>query len=157
MKAPPQLQNKNPVGRPRGSMTPENKLRMKTEQMLKKKIYRIADKLFQAQAVPALGTYRIIIKVDVGGIPIIETVHDIKEIDRLLTTCIHGKDFWIVEGSKPDWKAADAMLDRGYGKAKETLDLNADLKFSLKELAERRAGIEQQMLQGEYKDITGNE
>ena len=43
-----------------------------------------------------------------------------------------------------DWRAGNALFDRAYGKAKETVDLNGNVVFSLKGLAEKRAQLEQE-------------
>lgn len=125
-------------GRPKGSLSPETKLKIKAEKVLKKRIYKITDKLFNAQAVVALGSYKMVVKKVEAGIISFETVRDDERMQDLLDNGIHGQDYLILAGAIPEWKAADALLNRAYGKAKESLALDVDVKFSLKGLAERR-------------------
>lgn len=126
-------------GRPVGTMTKETKLRMKSTATMQRRIYRIADKLIGAQIVSALGSYKIVVKsVDADGIISFETVREEKRMQELLDNGIHGKDYLIVAGAIPDWKAGNALLDRGFGKPKESLELSGEVSFSLRALAERR-------------------
>jgi len=107
---------------------------------IKQAIERRANKLIEAQSVVALGTYKMVEVFEEtneqgASIQRLETVRDIKRMDELLETGKQGQDYFILEGSKPDWKAANALLDRGFGKAKESIDLNnPDGNFSLKDL-----------------------
>jgi hypothetical protein len=130
-------------GRSKGSLSPHTKLKMKTEQLIKRRIFRMAEKLISSQSVAALGTYKVItLSIDeVTGQKKVTTIRDEKHITELLDHGEYGKDYLIVAGAEPDWKAANALLDRAYGKAKETLDLNGEIKFSLKDLADRREGL----------------
>lgn len=125
-------------GRPVGTMTKETKLRMKSTATMQRRIYRIADKIIGAQIVSALGSYKIVVKSVLDGIISFETVRDEKRMQELLDNGIHGEDYLIVAGAIPDWKAGNALLDRGFGKAKESLELSGDVSFSLRALAQRR-------------------
>lgn len=71
----------------------------------------------------------------------VETIRDEKRIENLLDTAELGVDYFIVVGALPDNKAADSILNRAWGKPAETLDVNVEHKFSLKDLAARRDAI----------------
>jgi hypothetical protein len=45
------------------------------------------------------------------------------DMQRLIDTGVLGKDYLIVIGSEPDHKAAANLLDRGFGRPTETIDL----------------------------------
>lgn len=125
-------------GRPPGSLSAETRLKIKSEKLLRKRIYRITDKLFNSQAIAAIGTHKVVVMTKKDGIVSVETVREIERIDDLIENGVYGKDYLIVAGAEPDWKAANALLDRGYGKAKESIAVDVDVKFSLKGLAQRR-------------------
>lgn len=131
-------------GRPKGSLQPETILKIKTESAVRQHIFKMAKKLIDAQVITALGTHKMVIMTkDDEGVMHVETVRDEKHMNDLLETGVYGRDYLIVAGSAPDWKAANALLDRGYGKAKESLAVEVDVKFSLKGLAERRRELAQ--------------
>lgn len=127
-------------GRPKGSLTLEQKAKMRSMLDLRKHGYRRAKKIFDAQAVVALGTHKMleIITDPLTHLKSFHKVNDEKRIDHFLDEGEYGQDYIIVVGTMPDAKAGNMILDRLYGKAKETLDLNVDVKFSLKDLEERR-------------------
>lgn len=151
---PPPKKNKG--GRPKGSLDPHTKLKNKTEKELQKRIFAAADKLFRSQAVVALGTWIMLKKsLNAEGNIEFQKVNDIQEIEKELATGVHGLDYVIVAGSKPDAKAANMLLDRGYGKARENISVTDMTPFSLKALAERRALLDaeqdRQLLDDEQK------
>lgn len=109
---------------------------------MKQRIFAMADKLLNAQAIAALGTHRmIVLSLDDDGKKHIETVRDEKRMDNLLEKGVYGEDYLILAGAEPDWKAADALLTRALGKPKETLDVNHNV-FSLTALAKSRRNVE---------------
>ena len=90
----------------------------------------------------AVGTHRMVtVTRDDEGKAHVETVRDVVMIDELLARGKYGEDYLILEGSAPDWRAADALLNRALGKAKETVEHTGDVKFSLTALAKQRRGL----------------
>lgn len=130
-------------GRPKGSLSKTTLLKQKMQTAFNQRVYRMTDKLLSSQVIAALGTHRMVVitKGD-DGKPQLETVRDQKRMDNLLDIGEYGKDYMILSGAEPDWKAANALLDRAYGKAKESLEVDATVKFSLKGLAERRKSLD---------------
>lgn len=109
---------------------------------MKQRIFAMADKLLNAQAIAALGTHRmVVLSFDEEGKKHIETVRDEKRMDTLLDTGVYGQDYLILAGAEPDWKAAESLLTRALGKPKETLDVNHNV-FSLTQLAKSRKDLE---------------
>lgn len=125
-------------GRPARAMTADQKLKFRTELEIRKLGYRRAKKIINAQTIAALGTHKMIVIRKVQGKNVAIKITDEKEINRLLDEGEYGVDYLVVVGTMPDAKAGNMILDRIYGKAKETLDLNLDVKFSLKDLEARR-------------------
>lgn len=126
-------------GRPAGSLSAQGKLKLKMNKVFNTRVYKITSKLFEAQAVVAFGTYKMIrMYKDEAGMPHVETIRDEKRMQNLLDTGQYGTDYIVVAGEQPDWKAADALLNRAYGKPKESLELSGEVSFSLRALAERR-------------------
>lgn len=131
--------NAQRAGRKKGKLLPKTIEKQKTLQAFNERVFQMADKLLNAQAVMALGSYKmIVIKKDSLGMDHVETIRDEKRMQKLLDTGTLGKDYFIVVGKLPDFKAGNALLDRAYGKAKETLGVEGELKFSLVRLAEER-------------------
>ncbi len=89
-----------------------------TLKMIEEQIQSRASKLIDSQFAAAVGTFRLMKwKKKVGFVP----VYDEEEINELLATGESGVDYRFLEASAPDWKAADALLNRGFGKAKESV------------------------------------
>lgn len=108
--------------------------------MMNRRIGKFANKIISAQAIVAMGTHKMVRKyMGSDGIPHVETIRDEKTMQDLIDNGEYGKDYLILVQSMPDWKAGNALLDRKYGKAKETIDLNVDTKFSLHDLADTRS------------------
>jgi hypothetical protein len=57
--------------------------------------------------------------------------------------------YYFLTTKEPDNNAIDSLLNRVHGKAKEAIDVNVNVKFSLKELAERRKNL----LLGKVTDV----
>jgi hypothetical protein len=91
---------------------------------IRQRVFAMSDKLVDAQAVIALGTWKMLRPfIGEDGLPHTETIRDMDAMQDLIDNGIHGKDYLIVAGTEPDHKAADALLNRAYGKPTETLDL----------------------------------
>lgn len=130
-------------GRAKGQLAKSTLIKLKATQRFNDRVFKITDKLFDAQAVVALGTYKMIrMYKDESGMPHVETIRDETRMQNLLDTGQYGVDYIVVAGEAPDWKAANALLDRAYGKAKESIHVEGEVKFSLKNLAEERKAFE---------------
>ena len=118
-------------GRPKSLEVTKRELSESNRQLARKKIISritiFADKLVNSQMIVALGTHKmIIVKKDaVTGEVHVETVRDEERMQSFLDTGVYGKDYLIVAGAEPDWKAANALLDRAFGKAVESVDLTS--------------------------------
>lgn len=129
-------------GRPKG-ITAATKAKLKAQKLLDIRIAKMADKLLNSQAIVALGTHRMVtVEIDEDGKKHIKTIRDEDRMQKLLDEGEYGIDYMILEGSKADWKAGNALLDRAFGKAKESLALSGEVTFSLKTLVDRRKAIE---------------
>lgn len=134
------LQNlaKAPIGRPKGAKSASTLLRERAKLNFEKRASKMSSKLYNAQAVQALGSWKMITIKIIDGVKTVTTIRDEKEIEKLLD---HGEinvDYFLVVGAMPDYKASDAILNRAWGKPKESIDLDVNVKVSLKELAEKR-------------------
>ena len=110
-------------GRPKGKKNKATLDREKVQAAVRAQILKMADKLIRSQAITAIGTHKVVVmSKDADGAPVVETIRNIKKIDELFATGVYGKDYLIVAASEPDWKAADALLNRGLGKATEHVD-----------------------------------
>ena len=112
------------AGRKRGSKGKTTLEREEIAQRVRDVIAGRAQSLIDAQTVSALGYHKIVVREEVDGMPKLTQVHDKDEIERLIIEGTLGEDYFIIVGSKPDWKAADALLDRSLGKAISYVDLS---------------------------------
>jgi len=115
-------------GRPKGSVSKETKMRLAKEKEMHNRIVKSVDALLNSQMVLAKGT-SFLFKIDVNksgnqrGKPVLVTKQ--KEIEEFLA----GKKeeekgvYYFITTDKPDNKAIDSMLDRVFGKAKQSMDL----------------------------------
>ncbi len=143
------------AGRPPGLKNKKTLEREKVQEAINNRIFAMADKLISAQQIQALGTHKMVrMFKDEMGKPSVETIRDEKRMQKLLDEGQYGKDYVIVVGTLPEYKAADALLNRGFGKPAESLKLEGNVTFTLRGLAERRQMIkaeEEQKLLDENK------
>jgi hypothetical protein len=113
-----------------------------TEEMF----FGMSKKLFQAQSIVAVGTHRMVaLTKDEDGKVHVETIRDERRMDNLLRDGIYGKDYLIVEGNVPDWRAADAMQNRYFGKPTENVNHSGSIDlFALHEAADELDAKEKQ-------------
>lgn len=132
------------VGRPKGVVNKETLLKQKAQKEMNIRIAKMAGKLLNAQAIVATGTHKVVTfeTDEKTGEKKFTVVRDEKEIEDLLTNGKYGEDYLVLEASPADWKAANALLDRVFGKAKESIDISGEVKFTLRGLAERRKVID---------------
>lgn len=118
-------------GRPKGSLSPKTLQRERTLAELRKMIAAKADVLFRAQMAVACGlSFLFRIDVDEEGkrkkAEHVTCESEIKEYFEL-----HhgepgemGKAFYYVTTIKPDNQAIDSLLNRTFGRPKETVELS---------------------------------
>ena len=136
-------------GRKLGSKMPatierEKKALTRTEvfEELTQKTFGLSHKLLEAQTVTALGTYIIAtIHVNENGEKKLTRVRDLERIEKILNTGVVGKDYIIVEGHLPDWRAVESLFNRFYGKPTEHVQFSGIV--SLAEMAKEASTIEQ--------------
>lgn len=146
-------------GRPAGAVSAQTKRKQLGAKRIIDRVYKMTDKLIDAQAIVALGSHKML-RTFVGedGMPHVETIRDEERMQKLIDEGVYGKDYVIVVGAMPDHRAVTALLDRVYGKPKETIELQGEVKFSLKGLAERRAQVEApQIAEAEIIDVIPKE
>lgn len=111
-------------GRPPGSKNKSTLEKQKVQEAIQQQIMKIAKRLISSQQIAAQGTHKMIaLTKDSSGKLVTETIRDMKRMEELLETGEYGKDYLIVAGADPDWKAADALLNRALGKPVESLEL----------------------------------
>lgn len=133
---------KLPTGRPAGVKNKLTLLKEKQRDKFDKSIALMSRKLTNVQAIVALGTHKMVRMFKGSDDKMhVETIRDEKRMQNLLDTGIYGVDYVIVVGEMPEWKAANALLDRTFGKASETIKVSGEVQFSLKLLAVQRKEI----------------
>ena len=127
----------NKGGRPKGSKNPSTLERDRVAEAMRQRVYKLAGKLMNAQSSLALGIahlYRID-EIKKGNKttrskPILITSQS--EIENYLENSDEGQP-WVDEDSKayyfittvkPDNQAINSLLDRSFGKAKESVELS---------------------------------
>lgn len=144
------------AGRPKGKKNLATIQKEKVEQAMKDRIMKKTSRLINAAMVPALGQifiYKIEEEVTGSGPKGGEykkrkhtLVTNPHEIERALNFMDgegaakdpNGDDYYYVTTKEPDHKAIEMLLNRAFGKPKETLDANINHTFSLRVLAQRR-------------------
>lgn len=115
------------AGRKKGGQNASTKLRDAAHSKFKDKAAKIAQTLLRAQTVEAIGYHRIIaITIDREGNKHVETIKDEKKIEKLLAEGTLGVDYHIIAGKDPNYKASDAILNRAFGRPKETVELQGE-------------------------------
>lgn len=130
------------AGRPKGKLNRLTVLKEKARIGFETDIAKMARKLTSAQAIAAVGTHKMIRIFMRDGVKATEIIRDEKRMEDLLINGVYGKDYIIVEGRPGDYRAANALLDRTFGKAKENIKLDGEVKFSLIALAQRAEQME---------------
>lgn len=125
-------------GRPPTKMREASRIAARERASMNHSIALRTRKIVDAQTVSAIGTYHLLELIRDPKNPQIiwerRIVRDIKRQEKFLDEATYGEDFIIVEGTPPDWRAGDALLNRAYGKPKETLEIEGEVSFKLKAL-----------------------
>ena len=109
-------------GRKKGSKLPKTLEKLKQLEALKQRVFAMTNKLVNAQAMIALGTHKMICVHKTAEGMKAETVRDEDRMQSFLDTGVYGKDYLIVVGKEPDFRAGDALLNRAYGKPTESVE-----------------------------------
>lgn len=115
-------------GRPKGTQSEHTKLMVKAKQKFNARASKLAMRLLSSQAIIALGTHTLM-RLD----PLTKkatVVRDDKEIEAVFNEfanvddsgIVNGKYYFITHG-EPNNMAIESILNRVWGKAKESLDL----------------------------------
>lgn len=118
-----------------------------------------ANNLFNAQASIALGTSYLFrvdkyeVKIGKGETEfrkkpavIVTDPNEIKDyVDFVANGGVYNEEdeteYYYIHTAKPDNNAIDSMLNRTFGRAKETIEIDENITISLKDLAEERLKI----------------
>lgn len=149
-------------GRKPGPLAALRKLEIAKRHAMEKLIYKKTAPLIRAGMIPALGqtfVYRIDEERDSKG-KLLSRKHvlvtDPHEIEKALDKMEEGGQdpddaYYYVTAKEPDHKAIEMLLNRAYGKPKESLTIDGEVKFSLKALADHRKDLKEDAI-----DITDN-
>lgn len=118
-------------GRPEGSKNKSTLEQQKTKEAFVRRVNKNADKLFNAQLSIATGTQMLfMIKTDSKGNrrkP--EIVTDVETISRFLDenegvdgTLDDDTEYYFMTTARPDNSAIESLINRSFGKAKESID-----------------------------------
>lgn len=158
-------------GRPKGKLKPETLERMRVEKQLKLRIYRKAGRLLKSMFEAAEGesfVFRIDKKTGPKGGETVEhvLVTDPIEIKNFLneTNGTSGEidgNYYYIKTKPADWRAIEAIYDRGFGKSTQNIDLDVNVnpyeQFSEQEIIERITEIIKQGGINPLTPSTGNE
>ena len=140
-------------GRKAGAVSLVRKLELKQKEVMERMIYKKTAPLIRAGMISAMGqnfVYRIDEERDSKG-KLLNRKHvlvtDPDEIANALDNIEEGgqdpeEKFYYVTTKEPDIRAVEMLLNRAYGKPKESLKVEGEVKFSLKALAEHRKSLE---------------
>lgn len=116
--------NAKNAGRKVGSKSKATLTRDKAFKKFEQRVFKVTGKVFNAQLSQAIGTHKMVrLYTNTAGVPSVEVIRDLKRMDKLFDEGEYGKDYVIVAGKDPDYKAGNALLDRGFGRATESLKL----------------------------------
>lgn len=116
------------AGRPKGSLDPDTKLRHQAEAEYKRRVAGMTDKLLNSQLSLALGEVNLYKKTVRGNKTITSMVDDPETVKSYLSGDLEDGDneYFYLATKSPDNKALDSVLDRTYGKAKQSVDVTTD-------------------------------
>jgi len=119
--------NAKKAGRKKGSVNKDTKIVQAMQKTFREKVSKMATKLMKAQAVQALGYHKMLaVTRDADGKMSVETVRDKKRFDDFLENGVLGKDYMLVVAKEPDYKASDALMNRAWGRPKETVEVQGE-------------------------------
>lgn len=119
------------AGRPKGSLNKLTKEIRDSEKQYKRRVAGMADKLLNVQASQALGEKNLFVTRTTGSgkNKRRETtmVEDVEVVKQYLNGDFDGQsdEYYFIATKSPDTKALDSMLDRTYGKARQSVDVTS--------------------------------
>jgi len=116
-------------GRKPGAKTKERLVFAKTKEealaLFQKRAFKMTNDILTAQKIVAIGSHKMIrMYKDDEGMPHVETIRDVERMQQLIDEGEYGVEYLIVEGSPPDFRAGDAILNRALGKPTEVVELS---------------------------------
>src|ERR1035437_2679103 len=156
-------------GHPKGTKGLKTLLKEAVKKQFDQRVYKITDKIFIAQATLALGQ-TFLYKIEKEFVPVgkfgnkkayyknllPKIVNTQEEIENYLQNSVDKANgdiedtsdpaatFYYLTAKEPSNLALDSLLNRAFGKPKESLDVSGEVKFSLKDLARRRLQMNEQ-------------
>lgn len=139
------------AGRPKGSISPETKLKIAAKQRFEKRVRHHAKELFNAQYTLAMGVQYVMKRERYKGkngwrwTPF-EKVEDPEEIANFLdgkyTEDTH--QYFMLTVEKPDARAIDSLLDRAFGKAPQSLEIKDERPDPIEEVLRKFGLLEEE-------------
>lgn len=124
------------AGKPKGIKHPKTLEKQAVIRETQQRVYRNIDPLLNAQLANALGSQMVFrrdtVKDSKGNEkPVHTLVTDASEIKEILDSTDGkggraGEDFYIITTVQPDNRAIDSLLDRGLGKAVQSIEVSAN-------------------------------
>lgn len=128
-------------GRPRGAQNEASKILAREKAIFNKKASLRANKILNATTIAALGTHHLLELIrDPNNREVIlerHIVRDAKRQEHFLDEGEYGQEYIIVEGTPADWRAGDAILNRAWGKPKESIEVDHTHNFTLRAAHEK--------------------
>lgn len=111
-------------GRPKGKLMQKTLDMRAALERYRERTNKIGDKLFESKAIEALGYHKMvrIEKTKNKKYEEVYTVTDPEEFDNLILNGDLGKDFILVAAAPPNYKAAESIENRAWGKPIETVE-----------------------------------
>jgi len=115
------------AGRPPGVMDEDTKKRRDAEKEYKRRVAGMTDQLLNAQLALALGEINLFKKTKRGNKTITTLIDDIETVKEYLSGNLKDKDneYYYLATKPPDNKALDSVLDRTYGKSRQSVDITS--------------------------------
>ena len=116
------------AGRPKGSMDEDTKLRRQSEREYKQRVSGMTDQLLNAQLTLAMGEVSLFKKEIKGNKTITSLINNIETVKAYLNGDLESEDneYYYIATKPPDGRAIDSVLDRTYGKARQSVDITSD-------------------------------
>jgi hypothetical protein len=139
------------AGRPKGSISPETKLKIAAKQRFESRVRKHAQELFNAQMSLARGVQLVVkrerVKTKKGWrwTPF-ETVTNEQEIIDFLDGNFDQtiNEFYMITAEKPDPRAIDSLLDRAFGKAPQSLEIKDERPDPIEEILRKFGLLEEE-------------
>ena len=140
-------------GRKNGKQAILRRLELQQRDLMEKAIYKKTASLIRAGMIPALGQHFVykINKSKDNRDKKYQLVKKPEEIAHALDMIdVGGVDengiYYFISVREPDYKAIDMLLNRAYGKPKESISVSGEIQFSLKNLLDMRSDIKAQAI-----------